>query len=1321
MRKRTKRILYIVAITVVIGILIFVSQGPYISNALKRVILPSLEAASGKRVIAQKIYINVFPLFIGVKGLKVFDEDGNRIAFAKRIKGYVEPSGILHGQIYLQRLVVKEPDISGDKEHINEIIESVKAYLKKEKIGKFKVKVNVVEIAKGNIFLRSGLNDSLDIKGFAGEVILKKEPMLKASIEKFNIKKEGLPEFTGDIKTSLILKEDKIEIKSLEIGSYGSRIKGEGFYSGGRSYFKTEIELFIDSVKRILGLRHKGEGKILAEGEIKLEGIQHPAFKVQQVKNIFVDLKLKGNFYLETLMELLKVRTKEKISGLVDFQGEIRGPLTDISGKANARLQNGSLFNVDIDSLICNISYKDGIMKFENGSASLYKGTAQAEALLALPQIRFFDLNVRFHSIDSRAALKLIGWEPDISAGKVDGGLTTSGSKFNPDGWFVYKKLSVDEASSDDVLKRIKDIKGRYSLRDEILSLTDLQLNTSLSDFKLNGTVDIPKKLLNLKGVLTTNEVSDLALPYYEKIKGRGNFSGEIAGHFDSPQISGNISISNSSVEGYEIDNITSAFLYKKNILDIHELVFRSSSEEHIVKGKIFFPEAKKIFDFFKPIYSLKASLRNAEFGKTIQIFYKDFVAEGRLYADVNIGGRDKDFDISGDASLKDASVYKVPFDSATLFFSYIDNVLSLKEVKIMKGQSVVRGEGRLLPNKEFSYIVSSERFLIKNVFEGLPKDGFLSFYSQGHGTFENPMIIFKAGFDGGTFNGKSLGKGDIDIAIEDKKIKVFAALFNKKITLKGNGYLDERLPWSAEIDIQPGRYDLFIVSIMKDAPEDAHLNLAGRIEMKGDKKHITALANLKHMAISFFGETFTNDSDIEFSIDDRKILFTDFTIRSGAASFGVKGGIEIGKEYNLHLKGTSYLSPLKGLSKKIGYLKGNADFILSVTGKWERPQINGKMNISDASFGLKGYPAYISSINGHVYMDGDKIVIERLSGKIGGGNVSITGSLYLKALRLKRFYIEADLDNITTMISKDFSINFNGNLLYRGTLDSQNITGDIKIKRAKYKEMIEWRTWLLKGGKPEKPQGEISVFEEAELNIRISGSNNIFVDNNIARATLKIDLILKGTISNPILFGRVESKEGNIYFRNNEFRIISASADFADPHRIRPFINLTAVTIVKGYNIRLNLEGYIDHFNLSLSSDPSLEDVDILALLTVGNVGKELKGLEGGIGAGEATAFLMGETQDVIQERFRNLTGIDRIEIEPYVSETTNTIGPRITVAKRLVGDRLFVTYTTMPASTEEDIIKLEYILTRKVSLVGTRDERGIVGGDIKFRFEFR
>ncbi|MEW6213681.1 MAG: translocation/assembly module TamB domain-containing protein, partial [Nitrospirota bacterium] len=1164
MNKRLRKVLYFLTFVVIIGIIIFISRGPYISNALKRIILPELETASGQRVIAQKIYINIFPLFIEAKGLKVFDENGNRILFANRVKGYLEPSGLLDRHLSIRRLVINNPDISTNSEQLELVIKSVKAYLEKERRRVLKVRVKAIDVTNGAASFRDdGLKSTMGIRGLEGEIILGEAPRLKTSIKEFAIKREGWPEFRCDIDTALVFRDDGVKIKSLNIGSYGSEFKGTGFYSKGKGILMTDIALLVDSVKRIFNLKQRGEGRISAKGEIRLERISNFEFRISNLKNIFINLKLKGDFYIQTLMELLRV--KEKVEGLVDFQGEIKGQLSDISGKAKARLGKGNLFDVEIDSLRCEVLYDSGVMRFKNGIAELYNGRAQADASLNLPaaesftptplekatavKVWGFTLNVKFNSIDSSAALKLIGWEPEIPAGKVDGELVTSGNKFNPDGWFVYEALSKEQRAegkdhllADNVLRRIKNIKGNYSLRDDILYLTGVKLSTTLSNLNVEGRINILEEALDLKCRLDTDEVSDLILPYYSKLKGRGDFSGEITGTFDNPEISGKANISNASIEGYRADSITSDFSYNKSLLNIQEIVVISAGGEQRIKGKISFPRAEKLFELSMPVYEMNASIKNSGLRDAIQIFYKDLLATGRLNADFRIGGKDKGIEIAGNALIEKALVYKIPIDSVSAAFSYANKELSFKQAIIRRGTSTLTAEGKISSDEKFSFRASSDRVQIKDIgLENIPVDAFLSIQSEGQGTFKEPAITLNAKVVEGVFRGRSLGSGIINAAIKNKNILLDVSLFDEKLKLRGEGHLDDKLPWTAEADIQPGRYDFILGSILKEVPEDLLLNLRGHVEMKGDRKHITASANVNYLMLSLFGYSFSNDSDIKIQVDNRKLSFLAFNIRNGGTSFKLRGGIEIGREYDIHLEGKSSLSPLKGLSKKIGHLKGDADFVFSITGKWEKPEINGDMNISNASFGLKDYYTYISSINGYLNIDKDRIVVQRLSGKIGGGDIDISGLVYLKAFSIKGFYMDANLDNISTSISKDFGLNFGGNLLYKGTLDSQSIIGDIKIKRSRYRKRVEWKSWLLMA--KEKPKAEVSRFGGAALNIRISGSDNIYIDNNIARAPLKVDAVLRGTISRPILFGRLESIGGSVYFRNNEFRIIHASA----------------------------------------------------------------------------------------------------------------------------------------------------------------------------------
>jgi len=210
--------------------------------------------------------------------------------------------------------------------------------------------------------------------------------------------------------------------------------------------------------------------------------------------------------------------------------------------------------------------------------------------------------------------------------------------------------------------------------------------------------------------------------------------------------------------------------------------------------------------------------------------------------------------------------------------------------------------------------------------------------------------------------------------------------------------------------------------------------------------------------------------------------------------------------------------------------------------------------------------------------------------------------------------------------------------------------------------------------------------------------------------------------VNHPQLLGRIEARKGTVYFRRNEFKILSATADFIDPNRINPVLDIQAETQVREYLIRLAVTGTAERATVTLISDPPLVDTDILSMLALGKRGAELKGKETSVGVGEAASFATGQFQDVFEKRARGLTGLDRFQVDPYVSKSDASV-PRVTVGKELVQNKVFVTYSSnVGATSPEQIFRIEYILNKHFSLVGERnDEMKNNGADIKYRFEFQ
>ncbi|HAM52298.1 MAG TPA: hypothetical protein DCP92_16985 [Nitrospiraceae bacterium] len=1320
-----KRIIFLSGILLIFGVLSFFLRGPYISNQLKRLILPELSMATGREVMAQKISINIFPLFIEAKGLKVF-EHGKEILHIPIIKGYPEVSGLLTKEVVLRRLVIKTPYISTDDRQVQDIIQKVRKYLAMERKSSLKVVLKAIALDDGAFALRYQ-NMSFSGNGLSGEVIFTSPqksvsartsiPRISFSVKYLSSHIEGWPEIKAEIKGIAAVKDEAIAVQGLQIGFYGSMFHASGSYAKGQGDLQVRLGLLTESFKKIFGLKQPGEGGITAKGKVHLVA--------DDLLRSNVDMQLEGDLYLQTLMELLQV--KDRIEGHVSFTGTIQGFFNNLKGKAKARLKKGNLFDIDLDELTCAIAYSGGLFHFTDGKASLYHGHADAEASLAVVGANDFSLQTKVSDVDSAAVFKLIRWDPGIPPGKVSGELSTSGQEFNPSGRFDYESSTEGK----DVLGRVKSAKGSFRVRGSVLTFTDAEVNTRQSVFALNGDIDTAASgLLSLRAEMKTSDVRDITLPYLHELMGSGTASGTITGSFDNPVLSAKIRLRGVSFEQYQLGDVVGNFDYRKNLLEAKEISVGDVShpgESTAIKatGSIGFPQAKALFEFEAPQYALRVSMKNGDLEQLTRIVYKKTVnpsPRGKVSSDFSISGTGPIPHFEGSLTISNAQANGISFDSASASFSYDNKNLVIRNALVKKGQSTLTSEGSLSREDTFTFKAAGSKIFLKDIISRtLPFDAYFTFRAEGKGTLDNPEVEVEGTLKGGKFKNIDVGDGKIKASLSGHVLMLESAFFEDKVVLSGKAELKGDTPWKARLDVKQGRYDFLLGAFLKEIPEDLLINMKGYAEMSGNRNHFSAGAVVNQLNATLFGYSFSNDSEVRLEMNDRTMLFSAVKVQSGTGSLKVAGSMEIGRGYNLSIEGRSALLPLKGFSKKIETLQGDASFVLSVAGAWDNPKINGGVTVSGGIFAMKDMPYRISSINGYFFIDEDKIMIQRLSGRIGGGGIDISGVAYLQALRIKRFYIDAVANKVEFDVSKDFPVNLSGNLLYAGTLDSQTLSGAIKVNHALYEEPIEWQSWLLKAKTKESPRGEIGALDKIRLNVSVQGENDIRIHNNVARASLKMDIVVRGTLAHPLIFGRAETITGIVFFRNNEFKILSATADFSDPKRINPVMNIVAETSIQDYDIRMSLEGQVDHFTMSLSSNPSLVETDILSLLTVGTLASTSNGVQGGLGSSAAASLLSGQMENLAEERIKSITGLDRIGVESAVSTVTGKPEQRLTASKRLIGDKLSVTYSTPFASVATNVIRIEYNVMSNVSLIGLRDETGAFGGGIKFRFGFK
>ncbi len=1322
-----RRLSMIFVIVFFIAFMFFLLRGPYLSNSIKRVIQPVLENAIGEKVIIDKAVINLFPFYIQTKGFEVFDKDGNRLLWVTKMRAYIDFFGLLSKEVRIRRLTIMEPNLTIDTEMLEKIIDSSKKYADAGDGKKFSVSLKSAKVTDGTFTLIEKEKQTVvSGSGLYAIVTVKNIIDVDLSVKDGNFKLPDLPELTAGLSGRIEISDKKIEILEAKASSLNSIIETHGEMKLttdgkiGHGFFSGKARIVAETINRIFKLKEQKDGILSFSGSVDL--IPSRAGEGDStLPQIKLNLKTKGWFYLQTLMEMLKVY--DNITGRLFIDGEVNGIYPDVKGKGMTILEDAVLGTLPLDYMKGEITYEDKKFSLYKFTARTYGGELEGKASLSIPSGEYA-VEARAVNVNSTQFFKFINWEPPFPEGRINAVFKLNKIPHR-DIEVVAGATYLNTSKSNKQLlnDRLRNIEADIELRDKILMFNKAVLSTPASDLFLDGSINLAEKQINLNVRMESKNTQDLTAPYFTGLRAPLKFRGRAAGDSLNPEISGFLEIGSGSINGEPFKEISGNLTYSPKFLSVGLLKIIQEKSIYEFSGSIAFRKTTGLFSFIDPFFKGTAVIKTGNAKSLIAAAYKEMPITGSVDGTLSFEGDTKEFKGTGNVTLEDGMVFNQPVGRALINATLAPDKIYFPSVEVYTGPSGLKAKGTLYFNERFDAVVSSNSINLKDIAIAgkYPVNANFSLDMKGSGTFKNPQATFSLNIMESHLRDFPIGKGAVKGELNEKKLSVKVDFMEGTVLSDARAFLSGDLPWEATIEFKKGRYDFLLGSFLKDVPKDLSASLEGIVRLQGENKKISMTSKFSFLDVGLYGYDFRNKGDIVLEFAEDTFEIKSFSISGKNADINAGGTVKKGQAYNLTINGKVNLAPLKVLNKSIESLSGQGNFRVEIRGRWESPELVGEVNVRESTVGLAGLPYKIGPMNGDIFIDKGRATFDSFKVYFAGGKILLSGVGYLEGLTPKRLLVSSSMKGLRFRPVEGVDVAFDGGLFFEISPKKQSIAGDINIKKAKYEKRVDWKSWLvgIKGVRETRVK-QPSFLDKTSLNVHVTGQDNIFIDNNIARTPVKIDLNVRGTLAQYGLIGRLDAKGGTIFFRNNEFEIIEGSVDFIESNKIVPVFHIIAETFTGGYRIRLNLDGPVDKFALSFFSDPPLSDMDVLALLTGGHINKEAKGIEAGIGAGEAVAFITGQLQDVIEERFRNITGFERFEISPQTS-TKGTVSPWITVGKRLLGQKLFVTYSTSIGTTEEHIIKLQYDVSKSFSIIGSRDELGSVGADIKYRFEFK
>jgi len=1303
-----KRILIFLIIS---AFLVFLFIGKIdISSIVLKPAINELQDMLDMKVSINRAYLHLIPLYLEFKDVSVFNSEKDNLTL-KKVKLYIGLTRVFNKEIEIRRTVLYSGDFSMKYSSLNKCIENISNYLKKPTKFPIKLKFNSFEIENfnGSIY-ESDLN--LNLKELYGRVILREEPKI-SMLSNVKVLSSKYPNIDTYLKTSFKITDKEIVLEELKLFDINSLLRSSGKinYTNFLGDFIISGKIFFKSLMKIFGLKD-GYGEINIDGKVSFVEAKKWNDKIK------LDLKFNASFLLEELMKILKV--SETLTGIAEANGKVEGSLSDPLVNAKVSLKKGNILGVKVEEVESQAVYKNGILDFKNGTVKLYGGSAQAHVWITLPKVIEHYVFIELNNVSSNGVFELIHWNPGIAEGTVKGWLLSEGEKFSPKGSFVYLRKAQ---KPDDLRGKINWIKGDFDSLKDVYKFSSLDIALSKSEAKASGYIDTRNNNLNFEFTVNSKDINELLIPYQKGIYGGLFVKGKLSGTTADPEIAINFSSEKISIftkeiekslpeQTFTVDNLKGQIAYKKNLLLINEI----SGKDVSLKGKILFPQAKNLFEIKNPVHDLVFSVKNLPlknfYVKALENEIHTFLnlegsvkEGGNITANVNFNplflGKNKIVDrITGLISLEKGSVF-----IKNLNIYHAENVLNASGYVNFDGKINVSGKSRA-----FDVTGIAQDYAKKIGMKYIEKINLSKFNFQILGSIKSPAINANTNITTELKGGKKID-GVISLNYEQNYL---IAKFNvaKGIFFAIEGFPDKN-QWNITGDFVSARIDPLAAAFVNNLPEDLVILVDGKIRGAILNRNFDGQIDLKRIFTRLYGIGLNNKNPVNVRIEKGNVYFNPVTLLGQSTELTIKG--KIVDYFDILIEGSSDLRPFKALFK-VDDIRGRASMQVYIYESRKNPEIAGGIDINNASITLRKDIPSLSNVNATVSFNEDRVVIEKAYGTFSEGTVQINGTVYLEKFGIKQLALSGKFSSVRWIFAPRCWAYLDGQIYLTGAYTQPLLSGQINIQKGVYTERFDWTSLALKSSSTKTVVAKDSWFNNLRFNLRIL-TNNFFVNNNLATVSLNSDLLLRGSIPEPSLIGWINAKEGWIYFRGSKFEIMRLLIQFNDPDSIRPYLNVSARTNVSQYNINLNLNGYIDQFNLILSSNPPLSESELLNLLVLGQNG----GGKGIPGASEAASFITGQMQEVLEERVRGITGLDVMTVEPGISKTTGSIAPRVTVGKKLMDGRLSVTYSTATGETAEQIIKIEYLIKKGVSLVGTKDEIGGISGAIKFRFEFR
>lgn len=747
------------------------------------------------------------------------------------------------------------------------------------------------------------------------------------------------------------------------------------------------------------------------------------------------------------------------------------------------------------------------------------------------------------------------------------------------------------------------------------------------------------------------------------------------------------------------------------------------------------------------------------EINELLQIFQRlftvPFTVTGTGSAEFNVEGPFQLGKLSYDlkASLNRGEIVGESFDSLNVALHSESGEMKIQNALLVKNKNEIRAQGISHPDGQIDIQVNARSFPIEHS-ENIAKlgsqlSGLVDLETKLTGPVLSPDIQLNGRLYQLVVEEQEFAESKFELDISKQSLAGKTNLFASQLLAQFKVPLSATGPFLLKLNAKNWNYTtLFALIGGGSLLNEYKASLTGDLDLSSDQGGLwkaSGQGTIQNLLLQRGNLSLQNKLPMTLTMTDGTASLSNFKVEGDSTYFEAKGKRISYEELNLRLEGQAQLRLFQIFVPFLEELDGTANLAADVSGPLLKPEVLGSANVEGGFAKLKGFPHPFEKILANVQFSQSKILINKFTGALAGGNFDGYGSVVIEGPQNLPTSIKANLYSVNLNVpdrirtSGDAEVVFSGNwfpFILSGTYHVQSGFMDKELTEEASSGNFKQSSYL--------PKVILqSAFEPVLLDLSIVLEEPLQIRNSLVEGAVSGNIIVKGAPQNPQLRGQLVAVKGTkAIFRDKIFEVQSANVRFNSDNEINPDLYVSARSRISEYDVNMLIQGKAKDPTVRLTSIPPLSDQDIISLIALGVTSQTLeKQVEAGQSAEARDKTMTGLVATALAQtapfkQFQKTTGFE-IQVSTSYDDTKKVSVQRFTLSKKLTDKvRAAATQTAGALSSQE--YTLHYNFTDSLSAIGRYEDRkyndntgtitttntqnqSIFGIDLEFKREFK